>query len=65
MSEQEKQIAADLAKCDVGMALTKGKLHRQYVKHRKACFAGLAQLNKADGLDCLSDDELLAELTAV
>ena len=59
----ERQIAHDLALCDAGLALTSGKLRRRYAAHRRACFRALAELNKADGLDALSTDELLAQLT--
>ena len=59
---KEQQIAADLNTCDLGLMLTKGKVRRAYAKHRKACFAEIAAMNKADGLDGMSDDELLAAL---
>ena len=58
----EQQIAADLNACDLGLALTKGKTRRIYAEHRKACFAAIKEMNKADGLDGMTDDELLAEL---
>jgi len=57
------QIAADLDLCDVGLALTKGATCRKFVKHRKACMAAIKAMNVEDGLDKLSDDELLTELT--
>jgi hypothetical protein len=55
-------IAADLDLCDTGLALTKGAIRRKYATHRKACFAAIKDANKADGLDSLSDDELLDAL---
>jgi hypothetical protein len=61
-TEQEKAIFADIDLCDLGTALTKGALRRKYQKHRKACFEALREMNKADGLDKISTDELLAEL---
>jgi len=55
-------IASDLAKCEVGLALTRGKLRRRYLDQRAACLAAL----KADAATypaCdLTDAELLAEL---
>ncbi|GBR74857.1 hypothetical protein [Acidiphilium acidophilum] len=60
----ETAIAADLALCDIGMAFTKGHARRKFVSHRTACFAALKTMNAADGLDTLSDDDLLAALTA-
>ena len=60
----EQKSSADLEACDLGMALTKGKTRRIYAQHRKACFAEIAAMNKADGLDDMSDDDLLAELLA-
>ena len=56
-------IARDLEFCELGLALTTGPVRRQYAKHRKACYAAIKAANKADGLDGMSDDELLAELT--
>jgi hypothetical protein len=58
----EQQIAADLALCDMGLALTTGKTKAKYAKHRKACFKALRQMNVADGLNNISDEDLLAEL---
>ena len=58
------KIANDLELCDLGLAITKGAARRKYVQHRKACLAAIASANKADGLDALTDDELLAELGA-
>lgn len=60
----EQQIAADLNACDLGLALTKGKTRRVYAQHRKACFKAIADMNKADGMDGMSDDDILAELLA-
>lgn len=60
----EQQIGKDLDLCDLGMAFTKGKLRARYVAHRKACMAAIREMNRADGLDKLTNAELLAELTA-
>ena len=57
-------IARDLALCDLGLALTTGKLRKRYVRQRAACVATLKEANRADGLADLTDDELLAALTA-
>lgn len=55
-------MAADLALCDAGLLLTKGPTRRKYAHHRATIFAAIKAMNKADGLDTLTDDELLAEL---
>ena len=55
-------IAADLEICDMVQALGDRKSKRKATAHRKACFAAIAEANRADGLDNISDDELLAEL---
>jgi len=60
----ERAIIADLDACDLGLAMTRGKLRKRYAAHRKACFAALRELNKADGLDQLTTAELLAELNS-
>ena len=61
-SKAEKAIAADLDLCDLGLVLTKGKRRRRFAEHRRACFAAIKQMNAADGLDKLTDAEILAEL---
>lgn len=61
-SQQEQAIAADLNACDLGLLMTKGKVRRQYVAHRKACIAAIKQMNQDDGLAGMSDAELLAAL---
>jgi hypothetical protein len=57
-------IAKDLDACDLGIALTRGKLRARYVAHRKNCMAAIKAENAADGLNGMTDDELLAELAA-
>ena len=57
-------IAKDLELCGLGLALKTGATRRKYAKHRKACFAEIKRVNRDDGLDQLSDEELLAELSA-
>ena len=61
-SDLEAAIGRDLQVCDVGLALTKGKTRRRYAQHRKACMQQIAAWNIQDGLDKMTDDELLAEL---
>lgn len=61
--ETEQAIGRDLAACDLGLALTSGALKRRYAAQRKACFKGIRELNKADGLDGLSDTKLLNQLS--
>ncbi|OYV54527.1 MAG: hypothetical protein B7Z76_14220 [Acidiphilium sp. 20-67-58] len=55
-------IAADLDLCDLGLVLTTGSRRRTFASHRKACFDALKAMNAAEGLDQISDDDLLAEL---
>ena len=62
-AKTEQAIGADLDLCDVGLALTKGQARRRFAKHRKVCFAAIREMNATDGLDKLTDDEILAELT--
>lgn len=59
--EIEQAIAADLDMCDMGEVFTKGAMRARYRKHRKACFAEIAKMNREDGLN-LTDDELLTAL---
>jgi hypothetical protein len=63
MNNTEKQIANDLDLCDLGILLTTGKLQRKYIKHRKACFKALRELNEQDGMGQMTDAELLEELS--
>jgi hypothetical protein len=58
----EQKIGADLAKIDLIEAIGTKSAKRAARKHRAACYAELARMNKADGLDTLTDDELLEEL---
>lgn len=60
----EQQIGSDLALIDMISALGTRAAKRKANAHRKACFAAIKEMNKADGLDQLSDDELMAELAA-
>ena len=64
MTHDEQQIANDLDLCDLGLALTRGKTRRLYERQRAACFAEMKRMNAADGLDQMSDDDLLAALIA-
>jgi hypothetical protein len=61
-NETERQIAHDLALCELGMVLTKGSLWQRYVRQRKICMDAIAEINRRDGLDGMSDEELLAAL---
>lgn len=58
----EQAIARDLELCDLGLALTKGAARRRFKEQRKVCMDAIKVMNKAGGLDTLSDDELLAAL---
>lgn len=55
-------IAHDLNLCDIGLVITKGKLRKRYEKQRKACLDRLAEMNKEDGLDSMSIDDIMKEL---
>ena len=57
-------IAKDLDACDLGLALTKGKMRARYAAHRKSCMAAIKEANVRDGLGGMTDEELLAELGA-
>jgi hypothetical protein len=61
---QEQAIAKDLELCDMIMALGTKSAKAKARKHRKACFAQIKAWNVENGLDGLSDDELLKELLA-
>ena len=63
-NETLQAIAADLDLCDIGEVLTKGRAKAKFIRHRKACMAQIAEMNRADGLDKMTDDELLAALSA-
>jgi hypothetical protein len=60
--ETEQQIAADLVKCDIGMAMTTGRVRAKYVRQRRKIFSAIHEENIRDGLDHISDADLLAEL---
>lgn len=55
-------IAKDLDTCDLMMAIGNAKARKIAKAHRKACMDAIDAANKADGLDCMSDDELLEAL---
>lgn len=57
-------IASDLDLCDMVEAFGKGAAKRKARAHRKTCFKAIADQNRADGLADMSDDEILAALTA-
>ena len=58
----EQQIGNDLNTINLIMAIGSKSSKRKAEKQRKACFAEIAKMNKNDGLDNLTDDELLAQL---
>lgn len=55
-------IALDLALCDLSLALTKGRLKQKYARQRKACLDEIKRMNKEDGLDQMTADEIMKEL---
>jgi hypothetical protein len=62
MTTLEQQIGADLAKIDLINAIGNKSAKRIARQHRAACFEEIKRMNQEDGLDKLTDDELLAEL---
>lgn len=53
-------IAKDLDLCDLGIALTKGRLRQRYIAHRKARMAAIREINPMpENVDL---DELRVEL---
>lgn len=62
-TKETHAIAADLARCDVMMAIGSKAMKKSARSHRAKCFAAIKAANKADGLDKgQTDAELLAEL---
>ncbi|NBW13793.1 MAG: hypothetical protein EBR82_37910 [Caulobacteraceae bacterium] len=63
MREELQALARDLEKCDLGLAMTKGKLRKRYAAHRAAC---MARINELDPVTpgSMTDEELLRELQA-
>ena len=59
----EQAIARDLDRIDAIMAFGTKSAQRAAVKHRKVCLAAIAEMNRAENC-VMSDDDLLAELTA-
>jgi hypothetical protein len=65
MNDTLDTIARDLDACDLGLALTKGKLRKRYAAHKRACYAALDTVAPLDAeTKAMSDDELLAALFA-
>ena len=62
--ENEQAIGRDLALCDMVLAFGSASSKRKARAHRKACLDQIHQWNIEDGSSEMSDDELLAELTA-
>jgi hypothetical protein len=62
-NEELNALARDLEKCDLGLAVAKGKLRKRYAAHRAAC---MARINELDPIEPsgLSVAELLRELQA-
>ena len=55
-------IASDLDRCDIIEVIGTRTMKRQARKHRRAIFAAIRAENIKDGVDNLTDDELLAAL---
>jgi hypothetical protein len=63
-AQQEQAIGRDLEKCDIGIAMTTGRLRARYVRHRKACMEAIQRMNLEDfGPNQPTDDELAASLS--
>ena len=62
---EEQAIARDLELCDIIAALGSRSAKAKARKHRKACMAQIKAWNKADGLDQISTEELMAELAGL
>ena len=62
--QEENKIASDLELCDLMLAIGDKKAKRAARRHRKICMAQIRAWNKEDGLDAMSDDEILLELLA-
>jgi len=60
--QAEQAIARDLDAIALIEAFGDRKAKAKARKQRKACMAEIAAWNKADGLDQISDAELLADL---
>ena len=60
----ESAIGRDLDLIDLVEAIGSREARRIAARQRRAIFAQLKAWNQADGLDSLTDDELLSELTA-
>lgn len=59
--EELQAIARDLARCDLGIAVTQGRLLAKYRRHKAACWRRLAEIDPVAESD-MTDDELLAAL---
>jgi hypothetical protein len=62
MTNTEQQIAKDLEKIDLILAIGTKSQKRKAMAHRKACFAEIKRMNEADGLQQITDEKLLAAL---
>lgn len=60
----EKKIANDLNTIDLIMAIGGKSQKRKAQKQKKICFDQIKKWNAEDGVDAMSDDELLAALNA-
>lgn len=60
--DQEQAIARDLERCELAEALGDRKTRSRAGRHRKACFEAIHEMNVADGIDGMTDEELLAAL---
>jgi len=56
-------IAADLQLCDIGLALTRGRLRKRYAEHKRACLAEIERLDPiAADVAAMDLDALAREL---
>lgn len=59
-----RQIAADLDRCEILQTLGTKSQKASARKHRRECFRWIHESNTRDGLDTLTDEELLRELSS-
>lgn len=63
--QDEQAIAKDLELCDLVAAIGSKAAKRQAKAQRKACFAQVRQWNTDDGVQGMTDEQLLAELLSI
>ena len=62
--QDEQKMARDLELCDLVSTIGTKSGKAKARKHRRSCIDQIRQWNKEDGLDSMTDDEILADLLA-